>query len=133
MPENRKLSMTCQRCGTELEFDPGEMGSHEGVDISSTWECPSCGWEPGVDDKDVTELVHFGNPDDELLPITRCVCGRAWRPWDFAIGIYPRWAKACPDCGRRLYFTNKLKVWETSPRPNTGAAETNADSSQETE
>ena len=63
-------------------------------------------------DKDVTELVDFGANDDEALPLTKCVCGKKYDLWDTSIGIYRDWARGCPDCGRKLYFTCKIRVYE---------------------
>jgi hypothetical protein len=65
-------------------------------------------------DKDVTELVEFNFNDDELLPITRCVCGKKFKSWTFNISIY-RDAPLlyhCPSCGRGLYFSLAIRVFE---------------------
>ena len=63
-------------------------------------------------DTDVTDLVGFGNPDDELLPLTECVCGARFDMWDMVISIYREDAYECDKCGRRLYFRNDIKVYE---------------------
>jgi hypothetical protein len=63
--------------------------------------------------RDVTAQVQFRNPDDELLPVTRCVCGCTFAPWKETLGIYPDQAQPMPCCGRRLYFTQRVQVWET--------------------
>ncbi len=64
-------------------------------------------------DIDVTNHVDFGTIDDELLPITCCVCGHVYESWKFYISIYPeRNCYACPYCGRKLYFIMDLKVME---------------------
>jgi len=68
-----------------------------------------------MEDKDVTELVDFGLNDDEVLPITTCVCGAEYNPWHFTISmgndcgylLHP-----CPKCGRKLYFTVSIRVFE---------------------
>jgi hypothetical protein len=62
--------------------------------------------------QEVTKQVSFGNPDDELLPITKCACGQEWESWDFSIGIYEDEPKQCPACGRSFYFRNNIKVFE---------------------
>ncbi len=63
-------------------------------------------------DLDVTASVLFGNNDDELLPITQCVCGATFGYWEFCIGVYPEHTHECPECGRKLYFSVKIKVFE---------------------
>jgi len=63
-------------------------------------------------DKDVTELVDFGLNDDECLPLTKCVCGRAFFPWDFQLGIYRDSATECHECGRKFFFQLSLRVFE---------------------
>jgi hypothetical protein len=62
--------------------------------------------------KDVTDLVWFSNNDDELLPITQCVCGAKYVTWDFVISIYPEDAYECPACHRKLYFSLGITVYE---------------------
>lgn len=39
-------------------------------------------------DKDVTELAEFYWNDDEMLPLTRCVCGMKYDMWDTTISVY---------------------------------------------
>jgi hypothetical protein len=67
---------------------------------------------PARGDKDVTELVCFNENDGEGLPILKCVCGQEFAPWYFVVGIYRHTPKVCPDCGRRLYFRNSIRVYE---------------------
>jgi len=38
-------------------------------------------------EKDVTGKVNFSFPDDESLPITKCVCGRTFGLWNFIINM----------------------------------------------
>lgn len=63
---------------------------------------------------DVTANVEFGNPDDEYLPLTRCVCGAEFEPWTNIISVYgdPALIQSCPKCGRRLYFLQSITVYE---------------------
>ena len=62
---------------------------------------------------DVTDQVSFDNPDDECLPITKCVCGAKFRAWsEFNISIYSDDPYPCPKCGRKLYFRNSIRVME---------------------
>jgi hypothetical protein len=72
-------------------------------------------------DKDVTQLVSFENNDDEMLPLTVCVCGAEYPAWEFILGIYRDMARKCA-CGRRLYFSNGIRVYEVvdSPVAKTG-------------
>ena len=63
-------------------------------------------------DKDVTNLVDFGNNDDECLPITQCICGLKFQTWDYIINIYPEDAIGCPACGAKLYFRLGIKVYQ---------------------
>ena len=63
-------------------------------------------------DKNVTDLVHFDINDDECLPITKCLCGAEFKPWDFVISIYRDSACKCPKCGRDFYFKNSIQVYQ---------------------
>lgn len=62
--------------------------------------------------RDVTDLVNFNNPDDECLPITKCVCGQEFPSWAFIISIYPDTPYRCSNCERKLYFSSSVKVFE---------------------
>jgi len=64
---------------------------------------------------DVTKKVDFRNPDDETLPITKCVCGSTFEPWTFTISIYDDSLYSCPACGRKFYFRNEIHVFEVRP------------------
>ncbi len=61
---------------------------------------------------DVTDQVHYTWPDDESLPITKCVCGATFPAWEFTISIYADQAYQCPNCGRKLFYRNAIKVFE---------------------
>lgn len=65
-----------------------------------------------MSDQDVTAKVSFGAIDDELLPITRCVCGAVFKDWAWCISIYRNTANECPVCHRQLYFHNVIRVME---------------------
>jgi hypothetical protein len=58
-----------------------------------------------VDRTDVTEKVRWGNPDDELLPILKCVCGTPFKDWDRVIRRDVDDACPCPICGRILIWS----------------------------
>lgn len=62
---------------------------------------------------DVTDKVDFGNPDDEFLPMTKCVCGHKWDMWGgFTISIYRDSASECPKCNRKFYFRQSIRVYQ---------------------
>lgn len=61
---------------------------------------------------DVTNQVRFEGNDDELLPITQCVCGAKFEPWTFMIGIYKDDPYSCPKCGAKLYFSWSTTVYK---------------------
>jgi len=66
---------------------------------------------------DVTASVDFENNDDECLPLTRCVCGKNFRAWDFIVSIYgdPELVNRCPRCGRGYIFTNEIRIYQVYP------------------
>ena len=66
-------------------------------------------------DRDVTKLVEIGNVDDDELPINKCVCGAEFMSWQFNISIDR--ACECPKCGRKLYFTMRVRVFEVVDTP----------------
>lgn len=64
-------------------------------------------------DKDVTDRVKIGENDGEFLELSECVCGRKWDDrWESFIGTNPKLNNPCPHCGRKLYFTNKITIYE---------------------
>jgi len=65
-------------------------------------------------DKNVTDQVEFGNSDDELLPLKKCVCGKEFCFWTASISIYKDNPWECKGCGRKLYFRNEIKVYEVN-------------------
>jgi len=66
-------------------------------------------------DIDVTALVKFGANDSDCLPLETCVCGKEFLSWDFILGVSRPDAIACPACGRKLYFSCAITVFEVSP------------------
>ncbi len=62
-------------------------------------------------DKDITSEVSFQRNDDESLPLTKCACGKEFAPWDFIVSMERDYPSTC-DCGRKLYFTVDIKVFE---------------------
>lgn len=65
-----------------------------------------------MSDIDVTAQVRFGANDDESLPLSQCVCGAKFGHWDFSLSIYRETAYECPACHRKLYFRNRISVFE---------------------
>lgn len=62
--------------------------------------------------KDVTDLVDFGNSEDEYLPMLKCICGQKFGMWEHSISIYKDDAVECPNCGKRLFFRSSIKVYQ---------------------
>lgn len=63
-------------------------------------------------DKDITAEVSFWDNDGEALPLTHCACGANFPAWDFILGPYTGMARQCPQCKRRMYFRNDIRVFE---------------------
>jgi hypothetical protein len=65
------------------------------------------------DDRDVTDQVSIGNPDDENCPLQKCVCGATWTGWEGpTLGVYKDHATECPACHRRFYFRQTVRVFQ---------------------
>ncbi len=60
---------------------------------------------------DVTDKVDFQNPDDEALPLTRCVCGTTFPVWSEIVSIYQDRPWVCPTCSVKLVFANAVRVY----------------------
>lgn len=69
---------------------------------------------------DITDKVKFENPDDESLPLTRCVCGKEFQPWGFILGVEKEegWMHQCPNCKRFLFWELHVKVFEYTSHPD---------------
>jgi hypothetical protein len=65
---------------------------------------------------DVTDQVSFYFPDDETLPLTKCVCGKIFALWEFVISMYREHPTVCPNCGCWLYFKQEIRVFEVKPK-----------------
>ncbi len=61
---------------------------------------------------DITALVSFQNNDDESLPLTKCACGQTFPSWEFILSIYADMPHECPNCHRKLFFRNEIRVYE---------------------
>ncbi len=65
-----------------------------------------------MQDIDVTDSVEVGGIDGELMPLEKCVCGKQFDYWDFILKNERDRTNDCPACGRRLYFSVKVSVFE---------------------
>jgi len=63
-------------------------------------------------DKDITNQVGFGDLDGECLSLIKCVCGIEFPYWEFVLSIYRDSPSECEGCGRKLYFHNRISVYE---------------------
>lgn len=69
-----------------------------------------------ITDRDVTDLVQRGSIDDEVMPISKCVCGAEFPDWKFYISIYRDTPYHCPSCNRGLYFSMQVRVYEVAEK-----------------
>lgn len=53
---------------------------------------------------------HFGEPDGECLPLTRCACGVTYPPWALVFGVDADAPTEMPCCQRRLYFSQQITI-----------------------
>ena len=60
---------------------------------------------------DVSKQVGWYGLEDELLALTKCVCGQIFEPWDFIVSIYADSPHTCRKCGREYYFRNDVRVY----------------------
>jgi hypothetical protein len=63
---------------------------------------------------DVTSDVCFGNPDDESLPLLKCICGKKFEAWKEIVSIYPEHPWQCDECGTQLYFRQAIQVFRVT-------------------
>ncbi len=62
-------------------------------------------------ERDVTDQVVFGGPDEELLPLEQCVCGKAFAGWDNCLRMEnDEDIHICPHCGAKLYW--RIRVFQ---------------------
>jgi len=63
---------------------------------------------------DVTHLIDYSQINDgEYLVLTKCVCGKPiYDSFDGGISIYGKNIDPMPCCGRKLYFSMSVKVYE---------------------
>jgi hypothetical protein len=65
-----------------------------------------------VTDIDVTDRVSFGDNDADMLPLTECVCGQRFGLLEFNLHSDRDEPITCLSCGRMLYFTISIRVFE---------------------
>lgn len=56
------------------------------------------------------DKINVFQVDDECLTI-QCICGYGKNPWEFVISIYEDFPEKCPECGRKYYFSNSIRVY----------------------
>jgi len=68
---------------------------------------------------DITDVVKFGalpSPETRgssmLLPLLQCACGEKFKPWDFILEEDPRGASKCNNCGRMMWFSLSIRVFQ---------------------
>lgn len=61
--------------------------------------------------KDITSQVTVYDYNDGLVSITKCACGKRFKPWDFVILVDDE-PKVCPKCGRKMYSSIQIRVHE---------------------
>lgn len=65
-------------------------------------------------DREVTRQI--GIPlapfDDQHLSITRCRCGARFAPLEFEIATSRQYARECPTCSRKFFFSVQVRVLE---------------------
>jgi len=67
-------------------------------------------------DKDVTSEVQFGLNYDENLLLIKCICGSTFDHGEFVLTMSRKSASQCPNCGRKLYYTLEVNVFEKRRR-----------------
>ncbi len=60
---------------------------------------------------DVTKKMERGWEDEEIIQITKCVCGSTE---DFMVGIDQGDPNECPKCGRKFVCVQTTKVYEVT-------------------
>ena len=62
---------------------------------------------------DVTDQMGFSLNDDEILPLTKCICGATWKVWSGPyISIYEDDPYSCPKCGRKFFWSSNIRVFQ---------------------
>jgi len=61
---------------------------------------------------DITNQVEFDDNDGDSLPFKKCACGKKFGLWDCILHTDHNDPWECSHCSRKLYFTNKITVYE---------------------
>lgn len=62
---------------------------------------------------EITDKVRMGLNDGDRLPLERCVCGDVTEPWEgMVLDTDPEYKSECPECGREMWFSIEIKVWQ---------------------
>jgi hypothetical protein len=69
-------------------------------------------------EREVTAQVETGDPDGELVPLTRCLCGQTYEAWEQILAPY-RDAPPMPCCGARLCAAVTVRVYHLQEAPAT--------------
>jgi hypothetical protein len=67
---------------------------------------------------DVTDKTDFGFNDDEVLPLTQCVCGTKFAPWAAILHLPSEEPWQCPNCQAKLTFRVTIRVFKITNNPN---------------
>lgn len=69
---------------------------------------------------DVTKEVETGDPDGEMLPIRKCICGKQFGYWEQVICTDALDPWECPECHRKFFFLNNVSVYEVKEEGTDG-------------
>ena len=61
---------------------------------------------------DVTNQTEADFPDEEIMPLRKCICGKLYESWAQVISIYPDHITPMPCCGAKLYWVPAWKVMQ---------------------
>lgn len=69
-------------------------------------------WFDNSPDLDVTNQIEYADIEGDSLSITKCVCGKEYKSWDFILHTDRDWAAECYHCHRKFYFRDTVQVFE---------------------
>lgn len=62
---------------------------------------------------DITSQVTVFDYQSDLISITKCACGAQFEPWGgFTIPANGRSSTECPGCGRKMYGSIQVRIYE---------------------
>lgn len=65
-----------------------------------------------VSENDITSQVTVYDYNDDLVSISKCVCGHRFKPWEFILWADKDNPKQCPKCNKRMYCSIQVRVYE---------------------